>query len=772
MSRLPLPRFDSRCFDRARRLGWRFVLIALMTSPLPAQSTTETTRRHLALDPVPGESWPTRTPEESGLDAAALREFESLVGGSGCIIHRGHLVHAWGEYDRPHDVASALKPVYGYFLMRAVADGRLGSFDEPVIEQLPEALDLPVDDPDRTLTFRHLAFQTASLGYTERPGEAFDYNDGTMGLFWDALINGVYGTRWEQAEEQVIAPLLSKPLGLQDGTPAVLQRNTGRFRLSCRDFCRFGLLYLRQGDWNGTELLRRDLAMIALSDPLPLAVPRTTGVESPTRLPLRSIGGGGNQCDHAGGYSWLWWLNRRCRDGSLWFPDVTESMAACFGHGGAEGMAIFPEEHLIVSWVGNELHQDRRRGNAAFAKLLSAVRSPGRIRYEDGREIRPLPGQVIIDPRHPGRLALYVDGSTDPPGSLVLQPCVPVGPGDPEELLWRDTEANVDLLIERGARCAYVTLELRDFGGGSAPEGPNLEATIAAWNRTLCRLEAAGIVTVLFLFDDGARRDDWPEFVERVVERLKHRRLLIWCVAEEYREWGDDAAKTMSAIAARLRTGDRFGHPIGIHQWSGTTFDFRDDPSFDLFLMQLNVDSAEALHAGVGEARRSVGAGQGVAMVECAGHADRNLDEFRRMNWACLMAGASLVQVLDLGRASDRAERNSIEKFRACEIASRFLESLDFGAFEPTSIAGMIGPEFAMRSEAGSRLLYGATTERSWTLDGVLKGSYRVRFLDPATGEEVRESILVDRPTDSVPLSIPERFRSGAVLLIEPFAGE
>ena len=87
----------------------------------------------------------------------------------------------------------------------------------------------------------------------------------------------------------------------------------------------------------------------------------------------RSIGGGANQCDHNGGYSWLWWLNKLARDERLWFPDVPDDFFACFGHGGKEGMAVLPKQRLIVSWIGKAVHQDRELGNRAFGLLVSST---------------------------------------------------------------------------------------------------------------------------------------------------------------------------------------------------------------------------------------------------------------------------------------------------------------------------------------------------------------------------------------------------------------
>ncbi|MCA9039419.1 MAG: serine hydrolase [Planctomycetaceae bacterium] len=346
------------------------VFVQILGIPLVAADKND-------LKPVfPGKEWERRSPEELGLDAEKLKEYREFVGGRGCIVRNGYLVESWGEYDRPHDVASAVKPFYSYLMIQALANGKLKSFDAPVANywsDLPKIKESP-GHSDLKLTFRHFGFQTACLGFTEAPGTAFDYNDGTMGFFWDTLINKVYGVPWEEAETEVIGPLISQPLQFQDGTPNILQRNTGRFQVSARDFCRFGLLFLNEGHWKEEQILSREMVTMAISEPLPLSIPRTAGNESETVFPLRSIGGRGNQCDHNGGYSWMWWLNKTARDGELWFKDVPDNFYACFGHGGREGMAILPEQGIIVSWITEkELHQDRNAGNYAFTLLTDSV---------------------------------------------------------------------------------------------------------------------------------------------------------------------------------------------------------------------------------------------------------------------------------------------------------------------------------------------------------------------------------------------------------------
>ena len=119
----------------------------------------------------PGRQWERRAPADVLLDEAKLDAFRDLVGGRGCLVRHGYLVYSWGAFDQPHDVASALKPLYSYLMMQALAADKLKSLDARVAEywQDQPAVREKIDHKDQQLTFRHLGFQTACLGYREAP---------------------------------------------------------------------------------------------------------------------------------------------------------------------------------------------------------------------------------------------------------------------------------------------------------------------------------------------------------------------------------------------------------------------------------------------------------------------------------------------------------------------------------------------------------------------------------------------------------------------------
>ena len=181
-------------------------------------------------------------------------------------------------------------------------------------------------------------------------------------------------------------------------------------------------------------------------------------------------------------------------------------------------------------------------------------------------------GQIIVDPEHPNRMVYNGVYQEDR-----LKPCFFAGPGDPEDFFYNNTTNNLNLLKARGARCTYITAYLADFGGGSPGSGSTFTNTLNAWESYITELENAGIITVFFFFDDSVPLPSgWETAVDAIVNKFKHHKLLIWSVAEEYAEALTTAQ--VSAVADRIKAADDHAHIIGVHQNSGTSFDFNAEP--------------------------------------------------------------------------------------------------------------------------------------------------------------------------------------------------
>jgi hypothetical protein len=307
----------------------------------------------------PGTNWETRTPAETGLEVAQLNGIQKYLGGRGCIVRHGYLAYSWGEITKRGDVASAAKPWYSTFLFKAVEEGRLASVNAKAVIHEPRLRDInaSLGCKDTNITFRHFATQISCYGVQESPGSAYDYNDWQMALFWDSLFLRVFGATYTNVDATVLVPKLAGILQCQD-SPTFLafgvNDRPGRLAVSPRDFARFGLLYLNQGNWNGTQVISQAHAILAVTDPLPLAVPRTAGIRAEMLPGQRSLGSSvvpDNQNDHDGSYSWLWWVNGLQRNGKRRWPSAPANVYACLGHAnGKRGMAVMPSEHIVLSW--------------------------------------------------------------------------------------------------------------------------------------------------------------------------------------------------------------------------------------------------------------------------------------------------------------------------------------------------------------------------------------------------------------------------------------
>jgi len=330
----------------------------------------------------PGREWATKKPEEVSLDAKKLKELSDYAGGSGCIVRHGVMVYTWGDASRRRDIASAAKPFYAHFLFKALEDGKIAGLDERINKWQPglNQINKELDYKDRGITWRHCANQISCYGLAETPGTAFAYNDWQMALFWDAVFLKVYGTRFETVDAEVFHPILTDPLQCQDNPTFMafgVKDRPGRVGISPRDFARFGLLYLRKGRWKDRQLISREHATMAVTNPLPNSIPRA-GNEAADMIPdQRSIGSKripDNQCDHVGSYSWLWWTNGVDRNGARHWPDVPVDSYGCFGHGGLRAMVVLPGLDLIISWNDTKI-RGAEMENHTLKLLKDAVTS-------------------------------------------------------------------------------------------------------------------------------------------------------------------------------------------------------------------------------------------------------------------------------------------------------------------------------------------------------------------------------------------------------------
>lgn len=315
----------------------------------------------------PGKHWEVRAAKDLGLREDRLKEIAAYMKGSGMITVDGHQACAWGDYKKPRDVASAVKPLFTHFMLRAVELGKLASPAARLADFEPRLGDLNagLGHKDRLMTFRHCANQISCYGVSEVPGTAFDYNDYQMALLFDTLFLRVYGSTYKTMDKSILQRDLTSSLQFEDGATFFAfgrKGPHGRLRISPRDFCRFGLLYLNQGRWQDRSLISAEHVRLATGNPLPASFPRTSAERAEMIPGQRSLGSRripDDQTDHYGSYSWAWWVNGKRESGVRLWPDAPEGTFAALGHHhGKRGMAVVPEWRVVFSW--NDTTLDRR----------------------------------------------------------------------------------------------------------------------------------------------------------------------------------------------------------------------------------------------------------------------------------------------------------------------------------------------------------------------------------------------------------------------------
>lgn len=347
--------------------GKKWISLLLILGFLVSNSSSTSNNYSEVIHPVfPGVDWETKTPSDVGMDAEKLDQIQDYMGGWGVIVRHGYLIKVWGDVSKRRDIASAAKPLYSHFLSIAVEEGKLASFDEKVsnYQVCLNEINSNLDYKDIEITFRDMANQISAYGVSEEPGTAFNYNDWQMALFWDTLFIEVYGASYENVDDMIFDPYLNDILQMQDDPTMIafgVDDRPGRVGISVRDLARFGLLYLKGGNWDGKQVITQEHVEIMTSYQIPNRCPRTEAKEAEMCAGQRTHGSlriPDDQFDHDGSYSWLWWINGVNDNGNRKWPDGPIDTFAALGHASKRGLAVIPSLDVVIAW--NETNLDQK----------------------------------------------------------------------------------------------------------------------------------------------------------------------------------------------------------------------------------------------------------------------------------------------------------------------------------------------------------------------------------------------------------------------------
>ncbi|MFO1328497.1 MAG: serine hydrolase [Rubrivivax sp.] len=271
----------------------------------------------------PGADWPRREAAASGWQVEALRRADDQARELGTeaalVVHRGAVVHAFGDIERPLAAYSVRKSVLGALLGMAHARGQLDL--QATLAQLDIDDVQGLIDAERQATVQQLlqsrsgvyhgaAYETAEAAATRPlrgshvPGSFWYYNN------WDFNALGTIHRRvtgidvFEALERELARPLQWQDFRREAHTRWVFERVSRHgaytMELSTRDLARLGLLMARGGRWRDQVL-----------------VPEAWIDES--ARPWSVLGAGWQA------YGYLWWVPQRAwpfwtrREGELFF---------------------------------------------------------------------------------------------------------------------------------------------------------------------------------------------------------------------------------------------------------------------------------------------------------------------------------------------------------------------------------------------------------------------------------------------------------------------
>ncbi|WP_093072289.1 serine hydrolase domain-containing protein [Salisediminibacterium halotolerans] len=219
--------------------------------------------------------------EEAGWNPDALLQarnyYESINSTALMVIYDGDVLLSWGDVTRntnAHSVRkSFLSALYGIELEKGTFELHETLFDFEIEE------DPPLTNLEKRARLSHLLSSTSgvylpageeSWGMRQArparesflPGTYYYYNN------WDFNVLGtIYNQETERDLFEDFADRIAEPLGMEDfelGNTNYRYENRRSlhpsylFRMSARDFARFGQLYLQEGKWEGEQIVPQD----------------------------------------------------------------------------------------------------------------------------------------------------------------------------------------------------------------------------------------------------------------------------------------------------------------------------------------------------------------------------------------------------------------------------------------------------------------------------------------------------------------------------------
>ncbi len=332
-----------------------------------------------------------KTPEEAGWSSAKLKEakkvFNKMNASSVMVIYKGKVLIAWGDVNRRFLVHSIRKSFVSALYGIYVKEKKINineTLEELKIndkEQLTETeKQAKISDllKARSGIYIPAVCETPQMRDqrpkrgSHKPGEFWYYNN------WDFNVLGaILKEKTGKSVGENVMQKIAQPIGFEDfrmidcfynyekeltNFPAYL------FKMSARDLCRFGLLYLSKGRWKGEQIIGEDWIKESLT-------------EYTVFKNLKNFSG----------YGYLWWLSK---------PFSEYGAFSASGLGG-EFLTVLPKLDLVYCQRANT-YENKFITDSNRIKLMRMIVNAKISEPKQDPKLMPM----IIQPKYFSKLQL------------------------------------------------------------------------------------------------------------------------------------------------------------------------------------------------------------------------------------------------------------------------------------------------------------------------------------------------------------------------------
>jgi len=257
--------------------------LALSTSPSVHAQLLQTQEwdqwNAVSLNIFPDENWQQfAAPEEAGWSSENLKSAHKIsqVAGSAAImvIYDGAVLTQWGQIERRfmcHSIRkSLLSALYGLAVAKGNIDidetiGSIGIDDDTGLTPTEKSARVSDLLKSRSGVYLPAAYETPSMrrGRPERgshePGTHWYYNNWDFNVLATIYNWKTKGDVFEAFHSEIAVPVRMQDFELRHAyyhlEPEYSRYPAYPFRMSARDLARFGLLFLREGKWNDSQII-------------------------------------------------------------------------------------------------------------------------------------------------------------------------------------------------------------------------------------------------------------------------------------------------------------------------------------------------------------------------------------------------------------------------------------------------------------------------------------------------------------------------------------